>query len=238
MKKKLTAVIAGIGVAALVVAAVAAIQIGTSDATAQGGPASRGEGAGATAVHVEPDTGTQLTADEAADLQYMREEEKLAQDVYRLLGARYDSRVFTNIAGSETRHAETVKSFLDAFKVSDPAAGRAAGSYENADLQALHDQLVAQGMESLADAIDVGIAIEERDIADLKARLAATDRADLTAMYESLLRASENHLRAFTRQLGGSAGTSTGQGYGQGQGARAGQDQGGGYGNNRADCAD
>ena len=83
MRSKFLAIIAGLGVAALVVAAVAAIQIGTSDASAQGGSANRGEGAAATVVHVEPDTGTPLTADEAAALQYMREEEKLAQDVYQ-----------------------------------------------------------------------------------------------------------------------------------------------------------
>ena len=207
MRSKFLAIIAGLGIAALVVAAVAAIQIGTTDANAQGGSANRGEGTSGTSVHVEPNAGTPLTADEAADLQYMREEEKLAQDVYELLGAKYDARVFANIARSETQHTATVKTFLDAFKVADPAAGRAAGSYANGDLQALYDQLVAQGGESLADAVNVGIAIEERDIADLKSRIAATDRADLKAMYGNLLRASENHLRAFTRQLDGSGGT-------------------------------
>jgi hypothetical protein len=227
MSKKITGIIAGLGLAALVVAALAAIQIGTSDATAQGGPANRGEGAVAAAVHVEPDISTRLTADEANALQYMREEEKLAQDVYELLGVRYESRVFANIARSETQHTATVKSFLDAFAVADPSAGRTAGSYENDELQALYSQLVTQGEKSLADAIKVGIAIEERDIADLKARIAATDRADLKAIYENLLRGSENHLSAFTRQLDGGSG-GVGGGYGSGQGA--GQGQGGGQG--------
>ncbi len=234
MSKKFTVIIAGLGIAALAVAAVAVIQIGTGDAAAQGGPANRA--AAGTADHVEPDTSTPLTADEAADLQYMREEEKLAHDVYRLLGAKYDSRVFTNIAGSESRHAATVKTFLDAFNIADPAAGRAAGSYENDELQALYDQLVAQGAESPAEAMRVGIAIEERDIADLKETIAATDRADLKAMYENLLRASENHLRAFTRQLDGSAGAGAGEGYGMSQGGGAGQGQGGGSRAGEADC--
>ena len=239
MSKKFTAIVAGLGLAALVVAAVAAIHIGTSEATAQGGPANRGEGAVAAAVHVDPDTSTQRTADEIAGLQYMREEEKLAQDVYQLLGAKYDSRVFTNIARSENQHTDTVKAFLDAFEAADPAADRAAGGYENDELQALYAQLVAQGEESLTDAINVGIAIEERDIADLKARITGTDRADLKAMYENLLRASENHLSAFSRQLDGSAGTAAGQGYGQGQGYGAGAGAGrgqGGYGIGEADC--
>lgn len=229
MSKKITAIIAGIGLAALVIAAVAAIQIGTDDATAQGGPYGAA-GSQAATVHVDPDTATALTAEEAAGLQYMREEEKLAQDVYALLGAKYGSRIFTNIARSETQHAATVKALLDAFRVADPAEGRAAGTYADDELQALYGQLVAQGGESLDDAINVGIAIEKRDIADLKARIAATDRADLKATYGSLLRASENHLRAFTRQLDGSGGTgSPGYGGGQGSGQGYGAGQGGCY---------
>jgi hypothetical protein len=237
MRKGLTGIIAGIGVAVLAIAAIAAIQIGTSDATAQGGPGNQGAGARAAGVHVDPDTATALTAREAADLQYMREEEKLAQDVYVLLGAKYDARVFTNISRSESRHAATVKAFLDAFNIDDPAAGRAAGSFQNEELQALYSQLAALGGKSLTDAVNVGIAIEKRDIADLKARISATDRADLKAMYGNLLRASENHLRAFTRQLDGSAGTGAGYGGGQGQGGGRvnGGGQGGGQGQGSCD---
>ena len=233
MSKKISAIIAGIGLAALVIAAVAAIQIGTDDATAQGG-SNPATGSKAETVHVDPDTATALTAEEAAGLQYMREEEKLAQEVYALLGAKYGSRVFTNIARSEAQHTATVKALLDAFGVADPAAGRAAGSYADDELQALYTQLVAQGEKSLNDAINVGIAIEQRDIADLEARIAATDRADLKATYGNLLRASENHLRAFTRQLDGSGGQGYGSGQGSGQGYGGGQGQG--LGGGQGDC--
>jgi hypothetical protein len=235
MRKKITAIVAGIGLAALAIAAVAAIQLGTGDAMAQGGQGNGGARALAANVHVDPDTATALTADEATGLQYMREEEKLAKDAYTLLASRYDSRVFSNIARSETQHTTTVKTYLDAFKVADPAADRAAGSYQNEELQSLYSQLVAQGGKSLTDAVNVGIAIEKRDIADLQARIAATHRADLKAMYGSLLRASRNHLRAFQRQLTGASGTGSqggyGQGgYGQGGGQGSGQGAGGGQG--------
>jgi hypothetical protein len=216
MRSKIIAIAAGVGLAALAIAAVAAIQIGTSDAVAQAGP---GSGRQAAAVHVDPDTSKSLTADEAAGLQYMREEEKLARDVYALLGAKYGARVFTNITRSEAQHTTTVKTYLVAFKVADPAAGRAAGSFQNAELQALYADLVTQGGKSLSDAVTVGIAIEKRDIADLQARIAATSRADLKAMYGNLLRASQNHLKAFQRQATGAQGG----GYGQGQGGGYGQ---------------
>jgi len=59
----------------------------------------------------------------------------------------------------------------------------------------------AQGERSLAEALRAGVVIEKRDISDLKDRIAATDRPDLKAVYGNLLRASNNHLRASTRQL-------------------------------------
>ncbi len=229
MSKKITTIIAGLGLAALVIAAVAAIQMTAGDASAQGGPGARGTGMEAV---VDPDVSTPLTTDEAGGLAYMREEEKLAQDVYLRLAGQYEAQVFANIERSETQHTEMVRSFLDAFQLADPVNGNAAGSFQNDELQVLYAQLVAQGAGSWEDAVRVGIAIEKRDIADLEARIAATDRADLKAMYSNLLRASENHLNAFNRQLDGTAGggriQGAGQGSGAGQGAGSGQGAGDG----------
>jgi hypothetical protein len=226
MSRKITAIAAGLGLAAFVIAAVIGIQMAAGDASASGGRAVRGAGA---ATQVDPDVSTPLTTDEIAGLDYMREEEKLAHDVYALFADQYDARVFANIAQSETQHTEAVKSFMDDFRLADPAAAREPGSYANDELQALYQQFVDQGTRSWVDAVNVGIAIEKKDIADLQQRIAATDRADLKAMYENLLRASENHLNAFTRQLDGAAG-GAGQGYGQGAGQ--------GYGAGQGTCAD
>ena len=178
----------------------------SGDCEGTGGNGQRhGGGAGQThnsgGTHAVPDTSQPLTDEEADGLQYMREEEKLAHDVYTALAEQYELRVFSNIATSESRHTDAVKTFLDALGVSDPAADRAPGSFANADLAALYDDLMAQGNTSPADALRAGIAIEEQDIADLEERMAATERADLDALYANLLRGSENHLSAFTRQL-------------------------------------
>jgi hypothetical protein len=228
MSRKSKTIVAGIGIVVLAAAAVLAIQTTANDAVARGGPGGRDV---SKAAHVDPDVSKPLTTGEAEALAYMREEEKLAGDVYALLGVKYGSRVFTNITRSEAQHTETVKSFLTAFNLADPSAGRLAGSFEDEQLQTLYRQLVDQGAKSLEDALRVGVAIEERDIADLRARIAATDRADLKAMYGNLLRASQKHLSAFTRQLDGSAGgVGQGQGAGQGYGRGAGQGQGAGQG--------
>jgi len=146
---------------------------------------------------------------EAAALQFMREEEKLAHDVYVTLYEQWGLRVFNNISRSEQQHTEAVAYLLDRYDISDPAAGNDFGEFTNADLEALYEQLVAQGSKSVADALKVGAAIEEIDILDLQKRLAETDNADIERVYNSLLAGSENHLRAFVSNLK----TQTGETY-------------------------
>ena len=68
-------------------------------------------------------------------------------------------------------------------------------------LQALYNQLVAQGSKSVADALDIGAAIEEIDIRDLQERLAKTNTVGGRRAYENLMAGSENHLRAFVSNL-------------------------------------
>jgi len=51
-----------------------------------------------------------------------------------------------------------------------PGRRKALGEFTDADLQALYDQLIRQGNESAADALKVGLAIEEIDILDLQER--------------------------------------------------------------------
>lgn len=159
-------------------------------------------GAGGThETHVASDPSRPLSTADAQSLRYMREEEKLAGDVYAALSETWNLRVFSTIARSEDKHTESIRSLLEIYAVADPAAGKAAGEFASDELQELYNDLMAQGGTSQLDAVKVGIAIEERDIADLKARIAATDREDLASVYGNLLRGSENHLRAFNRQL-------------------------------------
>ena len=149
---------------------------------------------------------TDLTVAEAEGLAFMREEEKLAHDVYAALYATWQMPIFTNIAASEATHTESVRLLLERHGLEDPAPA-AAGSFTDADLQALHDALVAQGTEALEGALRVGAAIEEIDILDLETRMAASTSADIQLVYGNLLKGSRNHLRAFTSQLAGLTGS-------------------------------
>ena len=142
-----------------------------------------------------------LSASEEEGLIFMREEEKLAHDVYVTLYAQWGLPVFQNIANSESTHTAAVKALLDRYGIVDPVVGNGVGEFTNPELQALYNQLVAQGSTSLADALKVGVAIEEKDILDLQTRLAQTSSADIQLVYNRLLMGSENHLRAFTSTL-------------------------------------
>jgi hypothetical protein len=144
---------------------------------------------------------TPLTANEIAGLKFMREEEKLAHDVYVMFYQQYGLAIFNNIANSEAAHMAAVKTLLDRYGIADPAAGNGVGVFENAELQALYNQLIAQGRQSLSAALKVGGAIEEIDILDLKERLATTTPADIRQVYTRLLNGSYNHLRAFANTL-------------------------------------
>ena len=142
-----------------------------------------------------------LTPDEAAGLQFMREEEKLAHDVYVTLYEKWHLSAFNSIAASEQKHTEAVAYLLKRYSISDPAAGNVLGKFTDPDLQALYTRLVAQGSQSVADALTVGAAIEEIDILDLQERMAGTTNADILRVYKNLLAGSENHLRAFVSNL-------------------------------------
>lgn len=142
-----------------------------------------------------------LTADEEYWLTYMREEEKLARDVYLYLNDIWQLRSFDNISRSEQKHMDSVKSLLDSYGIADPAADKEKGEFTNPDLQALYNELIEQGSISLIEAIKVGILIEETDIDDLKEAISLTNNDDIKTVYSNLLRGSQNHLKAFTSNL-------------------------------------
>jgi hypothetical protein len=142
-----------------------------------------------------------ITGEEALGLQFMREEEKLAHDVYVTMYEKWGLPIFNNIAAAEQKHTDAVATLLDRYDLADPAAGNAMGEFANPKLQALYDQLIVHGNKSVADALRVGAAIEEIDIHDLQERLAGTDNADIQTVYKNLMAGSENHLRAFVRNL-------------------------------------
>lgn len=143
---------------------------------------------------------TVLTKAEKEGIQLMREEEKLAQDVYRFLNEKWELPIFNNISQAETRHFNAIGFLIENFELED-LAKEETGKFQNEDLQKLYDSLTKKGSESLVAALEVGAFIEEVDIQDLQNLLSSTSNETIQNIYQNLLRASGNHLRAFTSQL-------------------------------------
>jgi hypothetical protein len=156
-----------------------------------GGSTTGGTTGGTTIVATAP-----ATAAETQWLRYMREEEKFARDVYQQLYKKWSLTVFQNIATAEQAHFDAVGVLLTRYSVADPASA-SAGVYSDAKLNTLYNDLMAKGMKSAQDALEVGVLIEKTDIGDLESALKATDKLDIKRVYTNLLNASFNHLEAF-----------------------------------------
>ena len=168
---------------------------------------------------------------EAAHLTFMRSEEKLARDVYLTLHAEYSGQpaanVFSNIGdGSEQTHTDTVRDMLEAYGLPDPDPNANnlpdyIGVFEGEDYGWYFDEkyaeLVARGKLELLEALYVGALIEELDMLDIivcpkvideayglggePCGLSYTDEPALQNLYEHLVDGSENHLRAFVKNI-------------------------------------
>lgn len=152
-----------------------------------------------------------LSEEERADLVLMREEERLARDLYRRFDEAWGVPIFGNIADSEQRHHDAIGRLLERYRIADPSSGLPPGSYADPDLQRNFDEWLARGLSSVEDAFAVGYELEVADIADLSAAFEGSDQAAVRNVYENLREASNNHLRAFEaaisdRPLGGGRG--------------------------------
>ena len=184
--------------------AVAASTISGCAGTPEGGPAadamSIADSSRATALVEQISVDDALpAASEIEDLLWVRQEEKLAHDVYVTLYDQWQLTVFDNISRAEAQHTEAIASLLDRYGVDDPAAGLEVGVFSNPEIQQLYEELVERGSGSMVEALEVGAYIEEMDILDLRARETAV--AEIHETYDRLERGSQNHLRAFVRNL-------------------------------------
>lgn len=142
-----------------------------------------------------------LNADELLSLIHMREEEKLAHDVYITLYNKWGVNVFSNIAASEQTHTTAIATLLIKYDIEDPASNHAVGYFSDTTLQKLYDQLITQGKETLLDGYKVGATIEDLDIFDLNNWIAKVDNQDITFVYQNLTKGSRNHMRSFYSQI-------------------------------------
>ena len=77
-----------------------------------------------------------LSEEEAEGLIFMREEEKLARDVYLTLFDVWGLQIFENIAAAESRHTASVLDLIDQYGLDDPVVDDSIGAFTNPDLDA------------------------------------------------------------------------------------------------------
>ena len=142
-----------------------------------------------------------LSVEEAETLAFMREEEKLARDVYMEMNGLWQHRIFANIAESEQRHMDSMLKMILLYEQDDPVNENPHGVFINTVLADMYLQFVDQGAESLLQALHAGAEIEEIDMVDLSHAIAETDEEALQRAYSNLLAGSCNHLRSFVSHI-------------------------------------
>jgi len=142
-----------------------------------------------------------LSSEEEAALIKMREEEKLARDVYITMYQKWHQKVFNNISKSEQKHMDAILCLINKYGLTDPVGDNGVGVFQNSDLQELYNTLVDLGNQSLVSALTVGATIEDLDIYDLMELSQEIDNQDILAVFNDLAKGSRNHMRAFYGQL-------------------------------------
>jgi hypothetical protein len=143
---------------------------------------------------------TVLTSEQIDDLVFMYQEEKVARDVYTKLNEKWGLSVFKNISRSEQRHMDTVKGLLIKYDIPVPITDEDVGGFVLPELQYLYDSLVDKGLNSEIDALEVGVAIEEKDILDIDEKIIGAP-SDIARAFGNLLDGSYDHLDAFNKIL-------------------------------------
>lgn len=144
---------------------------------------------------------SELTDKEIAGLIQMREEEKLAHDVYTTLGNIWGMRVFSNISASEQTHTDAIQVLLTRYGIKDPVTSDTIGAFTSKYMQELYNTLTSKGKASLADALVVGATVEDLDIRDLDVLKKETTKEDILVTYDNLQKGSRNHMRAFVKNI-------------------------------------
>jgi hypothetical protein len=176
----------------------------------KGGNGSKSQNLSDISKNLESISSSELSSFEEKSLLLIREEEKLARDVYLYLDAKWGDEVknFKNISEAEQIHSDSVKLLLDRYSLEDPMAeNQTLGIFANEELQNLYNELSEKGSKSLVEALIVGATIEDLDIYDIETEMENIDNEDILYIYRNLVLGSENHMRAFMKKLEANGGS-------------------------------
>lgn len=140
-----------------------------------------------------------LTAREKDGLLFIWEEEKAARDLYNGLYEKNNMTIFLDLVRSESSHMDQARAVMEKHGLAVPPDD--PGIFQNQTLQEMHDQLLAEGLQSDQDALTVAAVFEEISIVDLEKELSASQADDVRTVYEGLLAGSRKHLRSYVSDL-------------------------------------
>jgi hypothetical protein len=95
---------------------------------------------------------------------------------------------------------DQVRMIIDKYSLQIPVED-VPGSFENATLNELYGDLLAQGIKSQLDALAAAAGYEEISIRDLERALSMTEAEDVLVVYQGLLAGSRKHLRSYVEDL-------------------------------------
>lgn len=151
-------------------------------------------------VIIEKATDMTLSAEQIQTLSYLIQEEKLAKDVYTTLYNQWWNQKFANILSSEDKHRSQLATIFTTYNITNPIVSEEVWVFANEELYQLYQQLIKQGKQSEADALQVGITIEQKDIKDIESMMELfIDYPDITLVLQNLLKGSQRHLQAFQK---------------------------------------
>ena len=142
-----------------------------------------------------------LTAREKDSLIFIWEEEKAARDLYNGLYEKNNMTIFLDLVRSESSHMDQARTVMEKHGLTLPLDE--PGVFQNQTLQEIHDQLLAEGLQSDQDALTVAAIFEEISIVDLEKELLASQAEDVRTVYDGLLAGSRKHLRSYVSDLEG-----------------------------------
>ncbi|MEK9703683.1 MAG: DUF2202 domain-containing protein [Deltaproteobacteria bacterium] len=169
--------------------------IGLAACTPEDTVSSHGNGEGLSQYPVES-----LNEAEEAGILQLREEEKLARDVYTLLEEKWGLSAFSQIKPSEQKHMDAVAKLINRYDLLDPAQ-ESIGSFENQKISSLFETLMTKGEQSEVDALQVGMTVEDVDIYDIDEILSKNDNQDIQVVFTNLRNGSIKHLQRFYTDL-------------------------------------
>jgi hypothetical protein len=140
-----------------------------------------------------------LSSREKDGLLFIWEEEKAARDLYASLYEKNNLSIFLNLITSEQSHMDQARAVIEKYGL--PLPESEPGIFQNQTMQRMHDELLAEGLQSDQDALQVAAAFEEISIMDLEKELAAAQAEDIRTVYQGLLAGSRKHLRSYVADL-------------------------------------